>query len=196
MSTFALETWPCPGICFTADYVFPRLENGVILFDLGLPQTERPSLYGFGLSLWQSRYKMMAGVQVAPLYAEAADAYGAQVGICNGAGRGAGVQAGLINIYDDISFRLQVGIWNSQRLNLNWNYGRPTHSGGYGVQLGFVNMSSEGGHLQFGVFNVGDDTSVLQIGIFNFVNAKSNCLQIGIANDRETTGTPFIGWRW
>lgn len=64
------------------------------------------------------------------------------------------------------------------------------------MQIGFVNMSSEGGHLQFGVFNVGDDTSVLQIRVFNFANAKSNCFQIGIVNDRETTGSPFIGWRW
>ena len=197
MSAFAIETWPCPGVCLTADYVFPQLEKSVILFDLGLPQTERPSTYGLSFAFWRSHYsKMMAGVQVAPLYGKAADAYGTQVGMCNSAERGVGVQAGLINIYDDVSFRLQVGLWNSQRLSLNWNYGAPTHSGGHGVQIGFVNMSSEGGHLQFGVFNVGDDTSVLQIGVFNFVNAKSNCFQIGIVNDRETTGSPFIGWRW
>ena len=195
--TCGAQIWPCPGICFTGDVNFPRLEKGVVLLDMGIPQTERPSTYGLSFALWRSHYsKMMAGVQVAPLYGKAADAYGTQVGMCNSAERGVGVQAGLINIYDDVSFRLQVGLWNSQRLSLNWNYGAPTHFGGHGVQIWFVNMSSEGGHLQFGVFNVGDDTSVLQIGVFNFVNAKSNCFQIGIVNDRETTGSPFIGWRW
>ena len=86
-----------------------------MLFDLGLPQTERPSTYGLSFALWRSYYSKM----MAPLYGKAAAAYGTQVGMCNSAEQGVGVQAGLINIYDDVSFRLQVGLWNSQRLSLN-----------------------------------------------------------------------------
>lgn len=40
------QIWPCPGVCFTDGAYFPDLEKGVVFLDLGLPQTERPSVYG------------------------------------------------------------------------------------------------------------------------------------------------------
>ena len=193
---YCAQTWPTPGICFTADANFPKLEKGVILFDMGLPQTERPSVFGFGFALWRSRYRRMMGVQVGLVEGAAADTYGAQMGLANSAGQGAGVQLGLFNVYDDVSFRIQAGLINSYPLSLNWNYGTPNHSGGYGVQLGLVNLSSRGGHLQFGFLNFSDESAVFQIGFYNRMDKESRGLQIGVINEVGDKGSPFIGWNW
>ena len=191
------QIWPCPGVCFTENVHFPKLEKGVVLFDVGLPQTERPSVYGLGFALWRSHYiKAMVGVQIGLLEGFSADTYGAQIGLANDAGRGAGVQLGLFNIYDDVSFRVQAGLLNSYRLSLNWNYGTPSNPGGYGIQFGLVNMSSEGGHLQFGFLNFADESKVFQIGFYNSMDTKSSGLQIGIINEVGNNGSPFIGWNW
>lgn len=188
---------PSPGVCFTEGVCFPDLENGVLFLDLGLPQTERPSVYGLSFSFWRSHYEeKMMGIQFGLVEAVAADAYGIQLALANDAGRGAGVQLGLFNIYDDTSFRLQAGLWNSYRISLNWNYGRPTNPGGYGVQLGLVNMSSEGGHLQLGFLNFADKSTVFQFGFYNNMDKESRGLQIGIINEVGNNGSPLIGWNW
>ena len=195
--TCGAQIWPCPGICFTGDVNFPRLEKGVVLLDMGIPQTERPSVYGLSFSFWRSHYEeKMMGIQFGLVEAVAADAYGIQLALANDAGRGAGVQLGLFNIYDDTSFRLQAGLWNSYRISLNWNYGRPTNPGGYGVQLGLVNMSSEGGHLQLGFLNFADKSTVFQFGFYNNMDKESRGLQIGIINEVGNNGSPLIGWNW
>ena len=168
----------------------------MVFLDLGLPQTERPSVYGFGFALWRSRYKTMVGAQVGLLEGMGADVYGAQMGLANSAGRGAGVQLGLFNVYDDVSFRIQAGLLNSYRLSLNWNYWTPNHSGGCGVQLGLVNMSSEGGHLQMGFLNFAGESTVFQVGVYNSMDKKSHGLQIGVINEVGDKGSPFIGWNW
>ena len=190
------QIWPCPGVCFTDGAYFPDLEKGVVFLDLGLPQTERPSVYGLSFALWRSRYKTMVGAHVGLLEGIGADVYGAQMGLANSAGRGAGVQLGLFNVYDDVSFRIQAGLLNSYRLSLNWNYGTPSHSGGCGVQLGLVNMSSEGGHLQVGFLNFASESTVFQVGVYNSMNKKSCGLQIGVINEVGDKGLPFIGWNW
>ena len=196
-NVYSAQIWPCPGFCFTEDAHFPKLEKGVVLFDVGLPQTERSSVYGLGFALWRSHYiKAMVGVQIGLLEGFSADTYGAQIGLANDAGRGAGVQLGLFNIYDDVSFRVQAGLLNSYRLSLNWNYGTPSNPGGYGIQFGLVNMSSEGGHLQFGFLNFADESKVFQIGFYNSMDTKSSGLQIGIINEVGGKGSPFIGWNW
>ena len=176
--------------------LFSRFRERVVFLDLGLPQTERPSVYGFGFALWRSRYKTMVGAQVGLLEGMGADVYGAQMGLANSAGRGAGVQLGLFNVYDDGSFRIQAGLLNSYRLSLNWNYWTPNHSGGCGVQLGLVNMSSEGGHLQMGFLNFAGESTVFQVGVYNSMDKKSHGLQIGVINEVGDKGSPFIGWNW
>ena len=70
---YCAQIWPCPGVCFTDGAYFPDLEKGVVFLDLGLPQTERPSVYGFGFALWRSRYKTMVGAQVGLLEGMGAD---------------------------------------------------------------------------------------------------------------------------
>jgi len=191
------QVWPCPGACINAESNFPDLEKGVILFDLGLPQTERPSVYGLSVAFWRSNYReLMLGAQVGLLENRAADMYGGQLGIANSAGRGVGVQFGLINEYDDVSFRIQAGLWNSHRLSLNWNYGRPSHSGGCGVQFALVNMSSEGWHFQFGLLNFADASTVFQIGVYNNIDKKSRGLQIGLINEVDADGIPFVRLHW
>ena len=191
------EVWPCPGICFTDEWAFPSVaeHKGVILFDLALPNVERCSMYGLGAALGHSKYGIMVGAQIG-LYGQSADTYGAQVSLFNSAGRGAGVQIGLLNVYDDVSFRFQVGLWNSYRLSLNWNYGKPIQPGGYGVQTGFLNMSSEGGHFQFGVFNLANESTVFQFGFLNSMDKKSQGLQIGLINVVDDDGLPLIRWNW
>ena len=202
-STYCMEVWPSPGVCVVLPaenpfvWSFPVEEKGVVLFDLGLPLVERPSMYGLSVALGASSYeKTMVGAQVGLVSVKAADAYGIQLALANDAGRGAGVQLGLFNIYDDTSFRLQAGLWNSYRISLNWNYGRPTNPGGYGVQLGLVNMSSEGGHLQLGFLNFADKSTVFQFGFCNNMDKESRGLQIGIINAVGNNGSPFIGWNW
>lgn len=203
-SSYCMEVWPCPGICVALPaenafvWSFPTVEEkGVVLLDLGIPLAERPSMYGLSATLGASSYKkMMVGAQVGLVSVKAADAYGVQLALANDAGRGAGVQLGLFNIYDDASFRLQAGLWNSYRISLNWNYGRPTNPGGYGVQLGLVNMSSEGGHLQLGFLNFADKSTVFQFGFYNNMDKESRGLQIGIINEVGNNGSPFIGWNW
>ena len=73
--TCGAQIWPCPGICFTGDVNFPRLEKGVVLLDMGIPQTERPSVYGLSFSFWRSHYEeTMMGIQFGLVEAVAADA--------------------------------------------------------------------------------------------------------------------------
>lgn len=196
-SAFAGDVWPVPGVGFGPWYSLPPEEHGVVVFDLGLPISVRASVYGASVSLLGSGYReRMAGVQVGLLDCHAQEAYGVQFGLVTSAKRGYGVQAGLMNFYNDDSFRVQVGLWNAQQFSLNWNYGPTGHPGGHGVQVGLVNMSSDGGHVQFGVFNFGEDTVAVQIGLFNFANENTKCFQIGLTNERGSTATPLLGWRW
>lgn len=193
---WAVDVYPFPGVSISPDSAIPSDGHGVVLFDLGLPVTERSSVYGLSVSLGGSGYNdTLVGGQVG-LVGWAKNAYGAQLGFSNSAEKGVGVQVGILNFYDDESFRVQIGLVNSQFFSLNWNYGRDPEPGGYGVQLGLVNRSCDGGHLQVGMFNVGHKTSVVQIGLFNFVDKESRCLQLGLVNDRGSDSSPFLGWRW
>ena len=195
--TFAKSALPFPGIGIVPDLSLPPDGCGVFLFDIGLPISERSLVYGVSASLISSDYREeIVGVQVGTLASTAKKAYGAQFGLFNSAERGFGSQVGLVNFYNDESFRGQIGFWNTRRFSLNWNYGPNSMSGGHGVQLGFINSSSEGGHLQFGVFNFGESTSVVQIGLINIVNENTRCLQFGLVNERGADATPFFGWRW
>ena len=191
------EICPCPGICIADDWAFPSVieRKGVVLFDLALPNAERYSMYGVGVALGHSKYETMIGAQTG-LFGEAVDTYGVQASLFNSAGRGAGAQVGLLNVYDDVSFRFQVGIWNSYRLSLNWNYGTPKHSGGYGVQAGLLNMSWEGGHIQFGIFNLASESIAFQFGFLNSMDKDSRGLQIGLINVVDDDGWPLIRWNW
>ena len=194
---YSIEVWPCPGVGFSAGACFPDYHKGVLLLDLGLPVTERPNVYGLSLVPFRSNYKKaMVGAQISLFEGSAADVYGGQLGLANSAGRGAGVQLGLLNFYDDVSFRIQMGLLNAHRISLNWNYGKPRHSGGFGVQVGFVNMSSEGGHFQCGFWNMATESMVLQFGIVNSMDKDSHGLQIGLINEVDNKGTPFIRWNW
>ena len=191
------EICPCPGICIADDWAFPSVieREGVVLFDLALPNAERYSMYGIGVALGHSKYETMIGAQTG-LFGEAVDTYGVQASLFNNAGRGAGTQVGLLNVYDDVSFRFQAGIWNSYRLSLNWNYGTPKHSGGYGVQAGLLNMSWEGGHIQFGIFNLASESIAFQFGFLNSMDKDSRGLQIGLINVVDDDGWPLIRWNW
>ena len=194
---YSMEVWPCPGVSFSAKATFPDYRKGVLLLNFGLPVTERPYVFGLSLVPFRSNYKKaMVGAQVNLFEGSAADAYGVQLGLANSAGRGAGVQLGVFNQYDDISFRIQTGLFNSHRLSLNWNYGKSRSPGGYGVQLGLVNMSDEGGFIQLGFFNFGYESTNLQVGFFNSMNKESRGLQIGIINEVNDERMPIIGWNW
>ena len=180
------DVWPSPGICFyippgNSWWSLPDSDKGTVLVDLGLLAAKRPSMYGLSLSLAASYYdEAMVGAQMGLLWGtDAKNAYGlqsglfnsagagsgAQVGLINGAGRGYGVQMGLVNVYDDVSMRLQVGIANTHKFIL-LGRGESRHPGGNGVHVGFLNVSSEGGHLQLGVFNWAYKSGLLQVGPF------------------------------
>ena len=212
------DVWPSPGVCFylppgNSSWSFPDSDIGTVLVDLGLFETRRRSTYGLSLALGISDYKeTMVGAQMGVLWGSGAkNAYGfqaglfngadagsgAQVGLFNGAGRGYGVQMGLVNVYDDVSMRLQIGIANTHKLFL-LGRGEKRHPGGNGVHVGLLNVSSEGGHLQLGVFNWAYKSGVLQVGLYNCMGDNSCGLQIGIVNEHGDDGeaTPFIGWHW
>ena len=196
-SVVAGGVWPFPGVSLPGDLTMPSQGKGVALLDVGLPTIERSSVYGLSSSLVGSCYSdMMVGAQLG-VVSSANEAYGVQIGLAGTkAGRGFGAQVGFVNIYDDESFRVQLGFINSHVLSLNWNYGPVQHSGGCGVQAGFLNLSSEGCHSQFGVFNVGWDSTVVQFGLFNFAYGSSKCFQIGLVNKRADDASPLIGWKW
>ena len=61
--------------------------------------------------------------------------------------------------------RIQVGIANTHKFLL-LGRGESRHPGGNGVHVGFLNVSSEGGHLQLGVFNWAYKSGLLQVGPF------------------------------
>ena len=217
LDSICAEVWPSPGICFyippgNSWWSLPDSDKGTVLVDLGLFETRRRSTYGLSLALGISDYReTMVGTQIGLLWGTGAKkaygiqaglfngtdvGYGAQVGLINGAGRGYGVQMGLVNVYDDVSMRLQVGIANTPKFLL-LGRGESRHPGGNGVQVGFLNVSSEGKHLQLGVFNWACKSGVLQVGLFNSMDASSCGLQIGIVNEHEDgESTPFIGWHW
>ena len=135
------------------------------------------------------------GVQVG-LFNGAEAGYGLQTGFVNGAGNGVGVQVGFLNIYDDESFRLQVGAVNTHKfMFLNGGSIKP---GGWGIQTSILNASSEGKHLQLGVFNLAHSSDVLQVGFYNSMDEKSRGFQIGFINLQGEDGhnLPFIGWQW
>ena len=145
--------------------------------------------------LWGTYAKDAYGLQTG-LFNIADAGSGAQVGLTNGAGQGYGVQMGLVNVYDDVSMRLQVGLANTHKFIL-LGHGESRHPGGRGAQVGFLNVSSEGGHLQLGVFNLAYKSGVLQVGLYNSMDDNSRGLQIGIVNEQgDNDSTPFIGWRW
>ncbi len=70
--------------------------------------------------------------------------------------------------------------------------------GGWGVQAGILNVSSEGKHLQLGLFNIAHSSDPLQVGFYNSMDEKSHGLQIGLINlhGEDEQATPFIGWFW
>lgn len=190
------DTYPFPGVGFVPILRLPTDAHGVVLFDLGLPIIERPSAYGLSVAVLGGEYKdTMAGVQAGLLLSKADAAYGVQFGFANSARKGAGAQFGLLNFYNDESFRIQVGLVNTQELALDWKYGPKIDSGSNGVQLGLLNMSSEGGHFQAGLINLGYSTSVFQVGLYNFAGS-SRCFQLGLINERDDGVSPFIGWQW
>ena len=217
LDSMCADVWPSPGICFyippgNSWWSLPDSDKGTVLVDLGLFETCRRSTYGLSLALGISSYKeTMVGAQMGLLWGTyAKDAYGfqsglfnsadagsgAQVGLINGAGQGYGVQMGLVNVYDDVSMRLQVGSANTHKFIL-LGHGESRHPGGNGAQVGFLNVSSEGGHLQLGVFNLAYKSGVLQVGLYNSMDGNSRGLQIGIVNERgDDESTPFIGWCW
>ena len=230
-ATANAEIYLGPGIslyvpsCSEID-AFPESDKGTVLFDLGIIKSERAASYGVSFALAWCFYKeRMVGLQTALLATSAKEAYGAQIGLINvveenfgvqmgmlnSAGKGFGLQAGLLNIYDDESFRLQVGLVNTHRfLFLN---GGSVMSGGLGLQAGLLNSSASGAHLQVGAFNFSDTSSVLQVGfcnnmydrsyglqvgVINILQGESSGLQIGVVNILKDAGivAPLIGWHW
>ena len=102
----------------------------------------------------------------------------------------------MVGVYDDVSMRIQVGIANTHKFLL-LGRGESRHPGGNGVHVGFLNVSSEGGHLQLGVFNWAYKSGVLQVGLYNSMDDNARGLQIGIVNEHgDDESTPFIGWCW
>ena len=217
LDSICAEVWPSPGVCFylppgNSWWSLPDSDKGTVLVDLGLLAAKRPSMYGLSLSLAASYYdEAMVGAQIgliwgagaknahgfqSGLFNSADTGSGAQVGLINYAGQGYGVQMGLVNVYDDVSMRLQVGIANTHKFLL-LGRGESRHPGGNGVHVGFLNVSSEGGHLQLGVFNLAYKSGVLQVGLYNSMDDNSRGLQIGIVNEHgDDESTPFIGWCW
>ena len=57
-------------------------------------------------------------------------------------------------------------------------------------------MSSEGWHFQFGLLNFADASTVFQIGVYNNIDKKSRGLQIGLINEVDADGIPFVRLHW
>ena len=215
ISSFCVEVWPIPGVALVSPSKeiasFPTSDKGTVFFDLGALGTQRRSIYGIGLGLIASCYRNeMVGAQMAFMGCESKNAYGVQVGLfngaeagyglqtgfVNGAGNGVGVQTGFLNIYDDESFRLQIGAVNTHKFM--FLKGGSIKPGGWGIQTSILNASSKGKHLQLGLFNLAHSSDVLQVGFYNSLDEKSRGLQVGLINihGEPEQAMPLVGWCW
>lgn len=169
------------GFAVADDFEFPDVDFAIVGVDVGIPMTRHASLYGVGFSLAHNIAVVLFGGQLSLGLNESECAYGVQAGLLgNRAARGVGAQVGLSNVADDLSLRVQLGLWNSTPDGF-WD--KPVvHPGAYGVQAGLINRYENGGGLQMGFWNNSNESVTFQGGIINGMYDHAYGTQFGIVN--------------